>query len=274
MKKPLVSCVMRTYRRFNCVHRSIACFLAQKTELDTELIIFNTDNLFPLELDFSFTEEERNKIKIINNHIDYETGSEYNNTGSLTRDAFSHVRGDYFITWDDDDFFFPWNIQQCYDGLQRTGLKAWKPYRSFAWMNGQDTRPDFVSDNYVEASVMLHTDAVFFDLNTVNEHLAWYHKLDAEGQMSIDRNSIPAYCFNWKDSREHGGHKQSGHLGHPDNFNMHKRDCIDVAKKPITKKSLKDYKDRFQQFDYLLEECKTTHKDLIEKYVEINYYNE
>lgn len=271
MKK--VSCVMRTYRRFNCVHRSIACFLAQKTELETELIIFNTDDMFPIELDDSFSAEEKNKIRIINNNIDYKTGLPYDNTGALTRDAFTHVNGDFFITWDDDDFFFPWNIQQCYDGLVRTGVKAWKPKRSFIWLNGDNTKPDFVGDNYVEASVMLHTDAVFFDLNTVNEHLAWYHKLDSEGQLFTDSYSIPAYCFNWKDTSEHGGHKQSGFLGHPNNFKMHKQNCVDIAKTKLTKKHLKDYGDRFKEFDFLIENCRSTHNDLVEKYVEPNYYS-
>jgi predicted class III extradiol MEMO1 family dioxygenase len=62
---PKVSCVMPTYRRFTCVERSIACFLAQETELETELIICNTDIEHPLELDDTFSEADKSRIKSI-----------------------------------------------------------------------------------------------------------------------------------------------------------------------------------------------------------------
>jgi len=272
MKKPLVSCVMPTYRRFTCVERSIACFLSQKTDIDTELIIMNTDIDYPLVLDETFSEFEKNKIKIFNNNTDFETNHPYNNTGSIRRDAFSYASGEYYITWDDDDLFFPWNIQQCYDGLKRTGAKAWKPYRSFVWVGGKETPS--IEGNYLEATVMLYSSEVSFNLSTGPESLSWFNRLKDENQLIEDEYSIPAYCFNWNDDRTIGGHKQSGHLGHPDNFNMHKRDCIDNAKRSLTKKYLKDYKDKFKNFDFLIDQCKYLHRDLIEKYVEVNYYNE
>lgn len=80
-----VSCVMPTYRRFTCVERSIACFLSQQTELETELIICNTDVENPLELDDTFTIEDKSKIKIYNTNIDLATGNLYNSTGAIRR---------------------------------------------------------------------------------------------------------------------------------------------------------------------------------------------
>ena len=60
----IVSCVMCTYRRATCVERSIQFFLNQDYQGAKELIIFNTDTEYPLEL----SEELKGKnITIINN---------------------------------------------------------------------------------------------------------------------------------------------------------------------------------------------------------------
>jgi hypothetical protein len=67
------------------VERSIACFLAQDYE-NTELIVYNTDDEHPLNLDESF-QEAREKIKVINSNIDIETGRSYQNVGPIRRDA-------------------------------------------------------------------------------------------------------------------------------------------------------------------------------------------
>ena len=122
-----ISCVMPTYRRFNCVERSIACFLSQNVDADTELIICNTDIDYPLTLDSTFTREETAKIKIYNSNIDTVTGVAYTSTGAIRRDGVTRSSGNLYVTWDDDDIFLPWNLQQCLDGLLRTGKKAWKP---------------------------------------------------------------------------------------------------------------------------------------------------
>jgi len=267
MKK--VSCVMPTYRRFNCVERSIAFFLAQETELDTELIIMNTDVDHPLELDDTFSDIEKNKIIIFNNNIDYLTKDHYASTGSIRRDAFTHATGELYITWDDDDIFLPWNIQQCYDGLKRTGLKAWKPSKSFSWMGGNEF-PE-IAGNYMEATVMLYSDEVNFRLESGPESLSWFDKLKDQKQLIEDEESIPAYCFYWKDDKQIGGHKQSGTLGHPNNFQLHMQTTVDYAKRKLSRRYLKDYKEVLTKFDSLL--SNHSNKHLVNKYVKQGYYD-
>lgn len=260
---------MPTYRRFNCVERSIAFFLAQETELDTELIIMNTDVDNPLYLHDDFPLNDQFKIWIINNNIDYQTGETYKSTGAIRRDAFKHANGELYITWDDDDIFLPWNIQQCLDGLRRTGVKAWKPNKSFGWMGGEDT--PHITGNYLEASVMLYSDEVTFDMETGPESLSWFNRLKNQGQLIEDDYSIPAYCFYWNDSRDVGGHKQSSFAGDPNNFFMHMNNTTDIATRPIERKSLIEYKDILNSFSPLLKQHQ--HQYLVTKYVREGYYN-
>jgi glycosyltransferase involved in cell wall biosynthesis len=264
-----VSCVMPTYRRFNCVERSISFFLSQETELETELIILNTDVDHPLFLDETFSKNDLKKIIIINNNLDYFTKELYTNTGAIRRDAFTHATGEYYITWDDDDIFLPWNIQQCYDGLERTKLKAWKPDKSFAWLGGKDS-PE-ITGNYLEASVMLYSNEVTFNLESGPESLSWFNRLKDDKQLIEDCYSIPSYCFYWKDNNETGGHKQSSTLSDPNNFFVHMDRTKDYAKSKLTRKNLNDYKDILIKFDELL--FNHNHKNLVDKYVRMGYYN-
>ena len=126
----LISCVMCTYRRFTCVERSIQFFLNQDYQGKAELIIYNTDIDYPLEL----SQELKNKnIRIVNNNTDYLTRQPYNNVGSIRRDSLRHANGGYYICWDDDDIFLPWNIRQCIDGLKKhPEAWSWKPFRSMS----------------------------------------------------------------------------------------------------------------------------------------------
>lgn len=261
-----VSCVMPTYRRFSCVERSITFFLNQQTELDTELIIMNTDVDHPLQLDDTFSDSEKSKIKIINNNIDYVKRIPYESTGSIRRDAFSHSTGEYYITWDDDDIFLPWNIQQCYDGLKRTGLKAWKPAKSFCWVGNQGPR---VEGNYLEATVMLYSNEVSFSLTSGPENLSWFDRLKDEKQLIEDEYSIPAYCFYWNDSSHVGGHKQSGHINDPNNFIMHMIETKDYATRKLTRMSLQHYCNILREFKF-----HDLNQELVNKYVKPDFYTE
>jgi hypothetical protein len=52
-----------------------------------------------------------------------------------------------------------------------------------------------------------------------------------------NNNYIPSYCFNWSDTHEVAGHKQSGAIGSPNNFENHKEASKDYAKRPLVKLS-------------------------------------
>lgn len=223
-----VSFVCTTYRRFFCVERIIAQFHAQ-TYPNKELIIFNTDVDFPLSLDF-----DDPTIIVINCNKRYSDGAEYKNRGEICWDAISHASGDYFMLADDDDIYLPWHIQQAVDGIEEGGKDAWKPEMSF--FATQDKLE--LCMNTLEASVIVKMERIreigFRTDLTGYEGLSWYTKLRDEGNLD-ERNKeyVPSYCFNWGDPSEIAGHKQSGDISNPQNFENHKISSLDYAKRPL-----------------------------------------
>jgi len=229
-----ISCVMTTYGRFTCVERSIQFFLNQQTDAETELLIFNTDVDYPLQLGSEL--EQYTNIRVINNNTDYITQQPYNNVGAIRRDATVHVDGKYYICWDDDDIFMPWNIQQCLDGITKySDYWAWKPFRSMFWKTGH--KPE-LAGNVMEASIISLLDKIkmlgFDDHQGGGEHLKWVNHLNKNKLIFEDKNSIPAYCFNWSDQGIMRGHKQSGTYGKLDNFEYHKLHTTDHALRPLS----------------------------------------
>lgn len=224
---------MTTYRRFTCVERSIGMFLNQDYDGDIEMIILNTDDEYPLSLGESLKSDSR--IKIINNNIDYLTGEKYNNIGSIRRDAITHASGTHYICWDDDDIFLPWNIRQCVDGINRyPDAWTWKPEYSSFWRSDGLLE---IAGNVMEASMISRLDKIkeygFKDHKGGGEHWQWLQKFIDEKKIKVDLDSIPGYCFNWSDQGIIRGHKQSGTIDHPDNFNVHKDGTQDFATKSI-----------------------------------------
>jgi len=254
---------MTTYGRFTCVERSIKMFRSQDYNGPTELIIFNTAVDHPIYFDPQFTPEN---VTIINNNIDYLTNEAYTNVGAIRRDALTHTTGKYYICWDDDDIFLPWNIRQCVDGLNRNGKKAWKPRRSFF------KTPDKLIQvqNTLEASVIVDIESVReygFILKSGYEHLNWYTNLRDKGQLDeVDDEYVPGYCFNWSDPSEIAGHKQSGDINNPENFENHKKASVDFAKRGILDYEFIDeiYQPYFQHF---LDNKEDFHPGCYQKYV-------
>ena len=255
-----ISFVCTSYRRFTCVERIVAQYYSQ-THQNKELIIFNTDTKYPYSLGF-----DDPSIHIINNEIDYETNQLYTNRGQICRDAVTHANGDYFMLADDDDIYLPWHLQQAYDGIQENGKDAWKPKQSFFAM------PDRVElcMNTLEASVIIKMNRIreigFRTDITGYEGLSWYTKLRDEGNLDeYNTNFIPSYCFNWSDPPELAGHKQSGKIGHPDNFNEHKEHSKDYAYRPLEKLSKENINITYKKYyDWLL---------INKNQINLNYYN-
>ena len=228
MKK--VSFVCTTYRRFTCVERVVAQYHAQ-TYPNKELIIFNTDEEHPYELGF-----KDDSIIIVNNNINYQTASDYENRGQICRDAVTHATGDYFMLADDDDIYLPWHIQQAVDGIEENAKDAWKPQKSLF------STPEKVElcQNTLEASIIVKMNRIreigFRSDITGYEGLSWYTKLRDERQLDeYNTKYVPSYCFNWSDPHEVAGHKQSGDINNPKNFENHKEASTDYAKRPLQK---------------------------------------
>ena len=239
-----VSFVCTTYRRFTCVERVVAQYYAQ-TYPNKELIIFNTDEEYPYELGF-----EDDSIIIVNNNINYQTACEYENRGQICRDAVTHATGDYFMLADDDDIYLPWHLQQAVDGIETNGKDAWKPKMSF-FASQQEVK---IVMNTLEASVIVKMDRIreigFRSDLTGYEGLSWYTRLRDEGQLDEHNKSyVPSYCFNWSDPSEIAGHKQSGDINNPNNFENHKQASGDYAKKPLSRIEIGTIYDKY--YDYL-----------------------
>lgn len=260
MKK--VSFVCTTYRRFYCVRRIVAQYLAQ-TYQNKELIIFNTDIDHPYELGF-----KDDSIKIINNNIDYNTNLPYENRGQICRDAVTHATGDYFMLADDDDVYLPWHIQQAVEGIEEIEKDAWKPEQS---LFSTPYKVEFCR-NTLEASVIVKMNRIreigFRTDLTGYEGLSWYTKLRDENQLNEhNTNYLPSYCFNWSDPHEISGHKQSGDINNPSNFENHKNASYDFAKElltPISNDELMLFYQRYYDFIELNKEY--LNKEYYDKY--------
>lgn len=259
MKK--ISFVCTTFRRFTCVERIIAQYYAQ-TYQNKELILFNTDTEYPMSLDF--VDEN---IKVVNNNTNYESGEPYKNRGEICRDAVTHATGDYFMLADDDDIYLPWHMQQAADGITSNGKDAWKPERSF-FANKAGVH---LVKNTLEASVIVKMDRIreigFRTDLTGYEGLSWYTKLRDERQLDEnDPHYVPSYCFNWSDPAEVAGHKQSGDINNPDNFENHKKASRDYAHRPIQyNKSLTKLYDPY--YDYFKAHRNEFPEDMMDRYV-------
>jgi hypothetical protein len=259
MKK--VSFVCTSYRRFTCVQRIVEQYYAQSYP-NKELIIFNTDVEYPYALGF-----EDPSIIIVNNNIDYETGEPYQNRGQICRDAVTHTTGDYFMLADDDDVYLPWHIQQAVDGIETNGKDAWKPEMSF-FANQAEIK---MVRNTLEASVIVKMERIkeigFRSDMTGYEGLSWYTKLRDEKNLDeYNKDYVPSYCFNWSDPAEIAGHKQSGDINNPDNFENHKKASTDYAKHPIERYSVDVNRLYEKYYNYLIDNREQFNQEFYEKY--------
>jgi len=228
------------------VQRIVAQYHAQ-TNPKKELINCNTDEEFPYTLG-----EKDPSIILINNHLDYQTGLPYENRGQICRDAVTHATGDYFMLADDDDVYLPWHLQQAVEGIQENGKDAWKPQSSFFAAPG---KIELVS-NTLEASVIVKMNRIreigFRSDITGYEGLSWYTQLRDESHLDeYNLNYLPSYCFNWSDPHEVAGHKQSGNIGSPDNFENHKAASGDYAVRSlygISRTELDDFYEPYYQW--------------------------
>jgi glycosyltransferase involved in cell wall biosynthesis len=241
--KKKISFVCTTYGRYKCVERIVAQYHAQ-TYQNKELIIFNTDEDHPYSLGF-----DDDSIIIINNGINYQTNLPYENRGQICCDAVTHTSGDYFMLADDDDIYLPWHLQQAVEGIEELGTDAWKPEQSFFAVSDRVE----LTMNTLEASVIIKMKRIreigFRSDITGYEGLSWYTQLRDEGQLDENnKNYIPSYCFNWSDTNEMAGHKQSGAIDSPNNFENHKLASNDYAKRPLIKMSEEDLNNVYKKY--------------------------
>lgn len=265
---PQVTAIMCTYGRFSCVERAINCFLAQ-TYSNKKLLIYNTDSEDP----YIETEElNKNHIRVVNNDIDYKTKLPYTNVGAIRRDALllAYYEDGYVVTWDDDDIFLPYFMEQAIDRIQQNGLPSFKPEKSFFY-SGDNLR---LVRNTLEASVVASMKKVMeygYLLETGKEGLGWYTKLRDNKELNeYDTYYVPSYCFNWNDGQEmKAPHKQSGDINNPDNFENHKKHSLDrVGSRLISIWDDKKMRETYQPYiEYLNSNSADFPPELVSKYL-------
>ena len=264
---PLVSAVMCTYGRFSCVERALNCFLAQ-TYPNKELIIYNTDTDSPyLDPNCDLTPYG---VLIINSDMDSQTRESYTNVGAIRRDALVFASGDYVVTWDDDDIFLPFFMQQAVERMAETGLPSFKPEKSFFY-SGNNLR---LVCNTLEASVIADREKVRhygYHLETGKEGLAWYTKMRDNRELDEhDIRYVPSYCFNWNDGQEmKAPHKQSGDIDNPDNFKNHKANSLDkVYGRELEIWGVEKIRETYKPyFDFIQKYRADFPEDLVRKYL-------
>lgn len=260
MKK--ISAVCCTYGRFSCVERVVNCFLAQ-TYPNKELIIYNTD------IESGYDNVDMASVMVINCNHDFLEKKPYTNVGAIRRDALTFAKGDYVVTWDDDDIFLPWFMEQAIDRMNETKLPSFKPEMSFFY-SGNNLR---LVRNTLEASVVADIKKVReygYLLETGKEGLGWYTKLRDNKELNEhDTYYLPSYCFNWNDGQEmNAPHKQSGDIDNPENFENHKKQSLDkVDGRKLQIWSDEKLKKMYEPyFDFIEANKDSFPKELLEKY--------
>lgn len=262
---PCVSAVMCTYGRFECVQRAINCFLYQSYP-NKQLIVYNTDVDSPYN---NYVPELlENGVVFINNNIDKLTGEPYTNVGAIRRDALWYATGDYVVTWDDDDIFLPWFMQQAIDRMAVTGLPSFKPEMSFFYSGYLR-----LVRNTLEASVIADIKKVTeygYLLETGKEGLAWYTKMRDNKELDEhDKYYLPSYCFNWGDGNEmKAPHKQSGDINNPNNFENHKAASNDYVMGRIPQIQNRESMDNLYRpyFSFIKDNATDFPKELLERH--------
>jgi hypothetical protein len=169
---------------------------------------------------------------------------------------------------DDDDVYLPWHFRQAVEGLIAIGHDSWKPEMS---MFAAPNKLELVR-NTMEASVIVKMSRIreigFRTDATGYEGLSWYTKLRDEGQLNEHNpRYIPSYCFNWSDQAELAGHKQSGDINNPNNFENHKLSSRDISDKPLDRcGSLEIAKFYQKYFDFLQANRDKFSHDLWDRY--------
>lgn len=271
MNLPMISAVCCTYGRFAYVERVVNHFLAQ-TYPNKELILYNTHEEPYRDRNCDLITRG---VLIINNGVDRLTKAPYTNVGAIRRDALRFASGDYVVTWDDDDVFLPFFMQQAIDRMRVTGLPAFKPAESFFYSGGY-LRP---VRNTMEASVVASTAKVReygYLLETGKEGLGWYTKLRDNKELDEnDNDCLPPYCFDWHTNLVGGYvHRQSGDIDNPNNFDNHKASTTDfvngryisVWDREMLLESYKPYLEFFDQNKALF------HEEHLRRYVGTDFF--
>lgn len=242
-----VVAIMATCGRHKLAERSLRFFLDQDYAGWHVLLIYNNS---PVQQELQIASsppanvwsKDNKLIKLINQHIDSQTGQPYTNLGAIYNDAIKQIpdeEADLIVHWDDDDIFLPNHISEGVKGYLRfveENKIAYKPDKSYYRYPGGIQ----LMGNNLEPSVFVKASHIFkygYSLTTSDQHMTWFNVLLQEGSMAVDKKGPPTLIYNWGDV-EIPTFKTSGNAGNPHNFENYRNFSQDHGDQIITPWSL------------------------------------
>lgn len=238
MEKPKVTAIMATCGRHACSERSLSLFLNQTYE-NKHLLIYQNSKVVQ-ELDINIPTD---KVTLINNHIDSQTGESYQTLGAIYNDAIKHIPEDTDIItfWDDDDLFLINHLEKGINGYLKAveiGMIAYKPAKSYYRYHGGVA----LVNNTLEPSMFVKADHILehgFYNTTSDQHLKWVNPLVYSKLINVDIEGDPTLIYNWGDSIP--TFKTSGDPNNPSNFNNYRTFSSDHGDRIISKIDVSNY---------------------------------
>jgi len=167
--------LMCTYGRWSLVCRAASCFRANDFP-DKELLILNNHSV-PLLSPWD-------NVRILND-------PGHPTLGHCRNKLLSLSEAEFIRTWDDDDLYLPWTIEQ---GVTNCELwNAWKPARS--WFHTPEGPPRLLG-NAMEASITFKRKHAFkfgYRLSGGDEH----GPLLAGGCAETELGNAASYVYRW-----------------------------------------------------------------------------
>jgi len=160
----------------------------------------------------------KDKFILVNKSLSTKTGKPYQTLGEIYTDIIEYIPEDCDVInfMDDDDVFLTNHVEEGLKGLERGGLKAYKPEKS--WFKYGKNKPELAA-NTLEPSIFVqaaHVKEYGFSDETTAQHLKWLNPLVYEKQIFVDRDGLPTYICDW--SQEIPTFKTSGDPNNPNNF--------------------------------------------------------
>lgn len=208
-----VCLVTATKNRHKQLERIVRFVLNQTSNNWVHLIYNNSSEALTLS-----EELPKDKFILINKNLSSKTNKPYTTLGEIYSDILEYIPEDCDVInfMDDDDIFLPNHVEEGLKGLEKSGMKAYKPQKS--WFKYLQNKPE-LAENVLEPSIFVKTDHVKthgFSDETTAQHLKWLNPLVYNKEIFADKDGIPTYVCDW--SQEISTFKTSGDPNNPNNF--------------------------------------------------------
>ena len=212
-KKYKVVLVTATKNRHRQLERVVKFSLNQTSNDWVHLIYNNAEDRLILSETLP-----KDKFILVNKSISTKTGKSYQTLGEIYTDILEFIPEDCDVIncIDDDDVFFPNHVEEGIKGMQKCGLKAYKPSKS--WFKYGKNPIELVS-NTLEPSIFVKKSHILeygFSDETTAQHLKWVNPLVYGNEICADDLGVATFICDW--SQQIPTFKTSGDPNNPNNF--------------------------------------------------------